>query len=597
MDGAYLSPRGARGGGRCRSCGMGDGGQLRPHAASRGEHRCRRHRSRGVPARRAAGDPGGGARVPRILHPDRGCRRDRRPGGVPRPGVQRPVDRSVDAGGRAGCAAAGGACAPAAADGVGRQGAPPRCRPRRRGRGHDRRHPRRAVRGASGRFRQRRRGLPGLPRVGDRREAAARRSDLEHRSADEEASRVTIPTLAEFEDAAATLRGVVSHTPLEESQHLSDLLGVPVHLKLENLQRTGSFKIRGAAYRLSRLTEQERSRGVVAASAGNHAQGVALAAQKLGIPATIFMPLGVPVPKLLATRGYGAEVVLEGATVETPLRLAAEFAERTGAVLIHPFDHRDIIVGQGTLGLELVHDLPELDTVLVGIGGGGLAAGVAAAVRARTEAEGRRVRIVGVQAANSAAYPDSLAAGIPLDVTTRPTIADGIAVARPGDAPFAIIRELVDEVVTVDEDDIARALLVLLERAKVVVEPAGAVGVAAILAGKVQGTGPTVSILSGGNIDPLLLQRVVAHGLAASDRYMTLKIPLPDRPGQLARVSELLASAGANVIEVLHTRHGQGLQISDVELKLSVETRGAEHSAAVITTLTDAGFHPRIVQD
>ncbi|GAA2006353.1 threonine ammonia-lyase [Microbacterium ulmi] len=408
---------------------------------------------------------------------------------------------------------------------------------------------------------------------------------------------MTIPTLAEFEDAAATLRGVISHTPLDASLSLSELLGVPVHLKLENLQRTGSFKIRGAAYRLSRLTAEERARGVVAASAGNHAQGVALAAQALGIPATIFMPLGVPVPKLLATRGYGADVVLEGATVETPLRLAAEFAERTGAVLIHPFDHRDIIVGQGTLGLELWEDLPDLDTVLVGIGGGGLAAGVAAAVKARAAAVGRTVRVIGVQAENSAAYPVSLAAGHPLEVETRPTIADGIAVARPGNLPFEIIRELLDDVVTVSEDDIARALLALLERAKQVVEPAGAVGVAAILAGKVRATGTTVSILSGGNIDPMLLQRVVAHGLAASGRYMTLRIPLPDRPGQLARVSELLAQAGANVMEVLHTRHGQGLQISEVILQLSVETRGEEHRAHVIDTLTSAGYAPTLVAD
>ena len=250
---------------------------------------------------------------------------------------------------------------------------------------------------------------------------------------------MSIPTLAEFEDAAAYLDGVITRTPIDQSQHLSEVLGVPVYLKLENLQRTGSFKIRGATYRLSRLTDEERARGVVAASAGNHAQGVALAAQALGIPATIFMPLGVPVPKLLATRGYGADVVLEGATVETPLRLAAEFAERTGAVLIHPFDHRDIIVGQGTLGLELFDAVPDLDTVLLGIGGGGLIAGVAAAVKARAAAVGRTVRVVGVQAENSAAYPSSLAAGHPLVVETRPTIADGIAVARPGDIPFEII--------------------------------------------------------------------------------------------------------------------------------------------------------------
>lgn len=408
---------------------------------------------------------------------------------------------------------------------------------------------------------------------------------------------MTLPTLAEFEDAAAVLRDVIVKTPFDVSDHLTEVLGAPVYLKLENLQRTGSFKIRGATYRLSRLSAQERARGVVAASAGNHAQGVASAAQKLGIAATIFMPLGVPVPKLLATRGYGAEVVLEGATVETPLRLAAEFAERTGAVMIHPYDHPDIIIGQGTLGLELWDGVPDLETVVVGIGGGGLLAGVAAAVKARAALEGRRVRIIGVQAENSAAYPSSLAAGVPLTVATTPTIADGIAVARPGDAPFEVISELVDEVVTVSDDDIARALLVLLERAKQVVEPAGAVGVAAILAGKITASGPTAVILSGGNIDPLLLQRVVAHGLAASGRYMTLQIPLPDRPGQLARVSELLAIAGANVIEALHTRHGQGLQISEVILQLSVETRGEDHRAHVIAVLEEAGFRPRVAQD
>jgi threonine dehydratase len=266
-------------------------------------------------------------------------------------------------------------------------------------------------------------------------------------------------------------------------------------------------------------------------------------------------------------------------------------------VLIHPFDHPDIIRGQGTLGLEVFDAVPDVETIVVGIGGGGLAAGVASAVKARAAAVGRTVRVIGVQAENSAAYPASLEAGYPLEVQTRPTIADGIAVARPGDLPFTLINEFVDDVVTVTEDDIARALLVLLERAKQVVEPAGAVGVAAILAGLVPADGPTVTILSGGNIDPLLLQRVVAHGLAASGRYMSLRIPLPDRPGQLAQVSELLARAGANVIEVLHTRHGQGMQISEVMLELSVETRGEEHRALVIDTLVAAGFAPMVVRD
>ncbi|WP_309127889.1 threonine ammonia-lyase [Microbacterium sp.] len=406
-----------------------------------------------------------------------------------------------------------------------------------------------------------------------------------------------VPSLAEFTAAAESLAGVISHTPAEPSRALGDVLGSPVVLKLENLQRTGSFKIRGAAYRLAQLTAEERTRGVVAASAGNHAQGVALAAQALGIPATIFMPLGVPVPKLLATRGYGAEVVLEGETVATSLRLAADFAERTGAVMIHPFDHRDVVIGQGTLGLELFEDVPDVDTVIMGIGGGGLIAGVASAIKQVAAANGRTVRVIGVQAENAAAMPLSLDAGHPVEIQTHPTIADGILVARPGDVPFEIVREYVDEVVTVSEDDIARALLVLLEHAKVVVEPAGAVGVAAILAGKVRGTGKTVSILSGGNIDPMLLQRVVAHGLAASGRYATVRIPLPDRPGQLAKVSELVAHAGANVMEVLHTRHGHGLQISDMILQLSIETRGPEHTELTLDTLRAAGYEPVVVPD
>lgn len=406
-----------------------------------------------------------------------------------------------------------------------------------------------------------------------------------------------VPSLAEFEQAARDLAGVISHTPTLPSRYLSEVLGSPVMLKMENLQRTGSFKIRGATHRLSRLTEAESAHGVVAASAGNHAQGVALAAQALGIPATVFMPLGVPVPKLLATRGYGAEVVLEGETVATSLRLAAEFAESTGAVLIHPFDHRDVIVGQGTLGLELIEDAPDVDTILVGIGGGGLIAGLAAAAKAAAARAGREVRVIGVQAENAAAMPPSLAAGEPVEIQTQPTIADGILVGRPGDVPFAIIRDLVDDVVTVSDDDIARAIVVLLDQAKVVVEPAGAVGVAAILAGKVPGAGKTIAVLSGGNIDPLLMQRVIAHGLAASGRYLTIRIPLPDRPGQLARVAELVSEAGANVIEVMHTRHGHGLQISEVILQLSIETRGAEHAELTLDTLRKAGFDPEVVPD
>jgi threonine dehydratase len=405
------------------------------------------------------------------------------------------------------------------------------------------------------------------------------------------------PTLEQFETARTVVARVAQETPMESSRYLAELLGADVYLKCENLQRTGSYKIRGAYNRMSQLTEEERARGVVAASAGNHAQGVAFAARELGIASTIFMPVGVPLPKLQATKAYGAEVILRGHTVAEPLLAAAAYAEETGAIFIPPFDHPDVIVGQGTLGLEIWDSVPDVETVIVPIGGGGLIAGVAAAMKQRAAAAGRSIRVIGVQAANAASYPPSLAAGAPTEVPVSATIADGIAVGKPGVLNFEIVRHLVDDVVTVTEDDIAKALLVLLERAKLVVEPAGAVGVAAILAGLVSPSGPTVVILSGGNIDPLLMQRVISHGLSASDRYLTLRIPLPDRPGQLARTAELVAQANANVIEVLHTRHGHGLKIGEVELELSVETRGLEHRELVVETLRSAGYNPQIVED
>jgi threonine dehydratase len=409
-------------------------------------------------------------------------------------------------------------------------------------------------------------------------------------------STVTVagPSLAEFEAARKVVSGVARVTPMESSIFLANVLGSPVFLKCENLQRTGSYKIRGAYNRLSKLTEDERSRGVVAASAGNHAQGVALAARELGIKSTIFMPVGVALPKLQATRNYGAEVILRGHTVEEPLRAAAQFAESTGAVLIPPFDHADIVAGQGTLGLEILDQVPDLDTVVVPIGGGGLISGISSVLKQKFAAEGRRVRIVGVQAENAAAYPLSLTKGEPTSVTILPTIADGIAVGKPGVLNFEIISAMVDEIVTVSDDDIARALLVLLERAKLVVEPAGAVAVAAILTGLVRNSGKTVAVLSGGNIDPLVMERVIARGLAASDRYLKLRLMLPDRPGQLARVAELISEANANVVEVLHSRHGRNSLISEVELELSIETRGPEHVERVLGHLIDAGYDPRV---
>ncbi|KRC49635.1 threonine dehydratase [Leifsonia sp. Root227] len=400
------------------------------------------------------------------------------------------------------------------------------------------------------------------------------------------------PSLDEIEAARAIVSRVAEPTPVETSRFLADVLGAPVLLKCENLQRTGSYKIRGAYNRMAKLTAEERERGVVAASAGNHAQGVAFAARELGIHATIFMPVGVAIPKFQATRDYGADVVLSGSIVDETLRAAADFAAETGAVLIPPFDHPDVVAGQGTLGLEILDDVPDAATVVVPIGGGGLISGVASAVKQRAAAEGREIRVIGVQAANAAAYPPSLDAGEPTEIALVATIADGIAVSKPGALNFQIIRDVVDEIVTVSEDDIARALLVLLERAKLVVEPAGAAAVAAILAGKIPALGPTVAILSGGNIDPLLMQRIISHGLAASDRYLKLTIMLPDRPGQLARISEILAGVNANVVEVLHTRHGRGLQLSQVELDVSVETRGTDHRHHVIEALRAAGYDP-----
>lgn len=400
------------------------------------------------------------------------------------------------------------------------------------------------------------------------------------------------PSLDEIEAARAIVSRVADPTPVETSRFLADVLGAPVLLKCENLQRTGSYKIRGAYNRMAKLSAEERERGVVAASAGNHAQGVAFAARELGIHATIFMPVGVAIPKFQATRDYGADVVLSGSIVDETLRAAADFAAETGAVLIPPFDHPDVVAGQGTLGLEILDDVPDATTIVVPIGGGGLISGVASAVKQRAAAEGREIRVIGVQAANAAAYPPSLDAGEPTEIAIAGTIADGIAVSKPGALNFQIIRDIVDEIVTVSEDDIARALLVLLERAKLVVEPAGAAAVAAILAGKVPALGPTVAILSGGNIDPLLMQRIISHGLAASDRYLKLTIMLPDRPGQLARISEILAGVNANVVEVLHTRHGRGLQLSQVELDVSVETRGTDHRHHVIEALRSAGYDP-----
>ncbi|MFN4847037.1 MAG: threonine ammonia-lyase [Rhodoluna sp.] len=407
---------------------------------------------------------------------------------------------------------------------------------------------------------------------------------------------IVTPTLEDFIQAERNLAGISKLTPLLSSSYLSEVTGGQVFLKAENMQRTGAYKVRGGYNVLSKLSSAERKKGVVAASAGNHAQGVALASGKLGIKATIFMPIGASLPKVQATRGYGAEVVLVGETFAECLKAAQEFAIKKGAMFIPPFDHIDVVIGQGTVGLEIIEQLPEVDNVVVALGGGGLGAGVAAYVKLYNQANKKKIKVYGVQSEHAAAYPPSLRSGKPVEIQTTPTIADGIAVSKPGKVPFELIKKNIDKVVTVSENEIAKAILVLLERSKQVVEPAGAVGVAAILAGKLKLKGKTVVILSGGNMDPLLLQRVVRHGLAAAERYTTISVMLPDRPGQLALTAEVIAKANANVVEVLHTRHGLGLKISEVELNLSVETSGHEHTLEVVKALKAAGLKPRIIE-
>lgn len=393
-------------------------------------------------------------------------------------------------------------------------------------------------------------------------------------------------TLDDVRGAQKMLTGVARMTAMEGSRYLSQLVGAPVHLKCENLQRTGSFKLRGAYVRIAGLLPEERAAGVVAASAGNHAQGVALASSLLGVRSTVFMPTGAPLPKVAATREYGAEVRLHGQVVDETLAAAQEYAAETGAVFIHPFDHPDIIAGQGTVGLEILEQCPEVRTIVVGIGGGGLAAGVAVAVKALRP----DVRIVGVQAAGAAAYPPSLAAGRPVSIDNPATMADGIKVGRPGDVPFRIVEELVDEVRTVSENNLSSALLLCLERAKLVVEPAGASPVAALLGEPETFEGPVVALLSGGNVDPLLMQRILRHGMAASGRYLAVTLRLTDRPGALATLLGVLSVADANVLDVSHVRTDPRLGLTEVEVELHLETKGPEHCAEVGRALREAGY-------
>jgi threonine dehydratase len=392
--------------------------------------------------------------------------------------------------------------------------------------------------------------------------------------------------LDDVRGAQKMLSGVARVTAMEGSRHLTELVGAPVHLKCENLQRTGSFKLRGAYVRISGLSPVERAAGVVAASAGNHAQGVALASSLLGVRSTVFMPVGAPLPKVAATREYGAEVRLHGQVVDETLAAAQEYAEETGAVFIHPFDHPDIIAGQGTVGLEILEQCPEVRTIVLGIGGGGFAAGVAVAVKALRP----DVRIVGVQAEGAACYPPSLAVGYPVSLDSPATMADGIKVGRPGDVPYRLIEELVDEVRTVTEDELSSALLLCLERAKLVVEPAGASPVAALLSDPKAFRGPVVAVLSGGNVDPLLMQRILRHGMSAAGRYLSLRLRLTDRPGALATLLAELTVADANVLDISHVRTDPRLGLTEAEVDLHLETKGPQHCAEVEAALRAAGY-------
>jgi threonine dehydratase len=399
----------------------------------------------------------------------------------------------------------------------------------------------------------------------------------------------TAAALVRPEDISAArdvLRDVIPVTPLLHSQVLSQRLAGPVFLKCENLQRTGSFKARGAYLRISRLTPGERARGVVAASAGNHAQGVAFAASRLGARATVIMPEGAPLPKIEATRGYGAEVILQGRSVEDCLSAALAWADKQGAVFIHPFDHRDVVAGQGTVGEEIAEQCPQARTVIVPVGGGGLAAGVAVAATHAIPG----VSVVGVQAEAVAPYPASLAAGRPVRVEPAATMADGIAVSQPGDIPFAILSALAARLVTVSEETLSRALLLCLERAKQLVEPAGAAAVGALLEYPDAFEPPVVAVLSGGNIDPLLLAKVLRHGLSAAGRYLMFRCRLPDRPGALATLLGEVAGLGANVLDVVHERVAPRLRVDEVEVLLQVETRGPAHCDEVIGQLREAGY-------
>jgi threonine dehydratase len=389
----------------------------------------------------------------------------------------------------------------------------------------------------------------------------------------------TAPTLADVEAARERLAGKgVRVTPLYASETFGRMTGRPVHLKAETLQRTGSFKIRGAVNKIGSLSDAERRAGVVAASAGNHGQAVAWAAREAGIEATIFMPAETPMAKVEPTRNYGARAELTGATFEDAVTAAVAHVEETGATFVHPFEDPDVIAGQGTIGLELVEQLPELATVVIPIGGGGLASGIGLTLRALRP----DVKLVGVQAASCA----PLAGGTQFGYT----IAEGIAVKYPGELTSRLLGNLLETIVTVTDEEISQAIVLLTERAKLVVEGAGAAAMAALLASRVPGDGPTIAILSGGNIDPTLLIQVMRHGLTLAGRYLVVRTRIPDRPGELAKLLALLADEHANIVSIEHHREGMETPVTESEVEATLLTRDQEHCTAIVYAMRQAGY-------
>jgi threonine dehydratase len=388
----------------------------------------------------------------------------------------------------------------------------------------------------------------------------------------------TAPTLTDIEEASRRLAGIARVTPVYGSETFSRLAGREVHLKAENLQRTGSFKIRGAVNKISLLSETERAAGVVAASAGNHGQAVAWAAREAGIGATVFMPEESPMAKVEATVNYGADVELVGEGFDEALAAALELVEERGATFVHAFDDPHVIAGQGTIGLELAEQVGEMEVVVIPVGGGGLASGVALALRERRP----DVRLIGVQPATCAPFTGSSEHGF--------TIAEGIYVKRPGELTSAILGDLLDGFVTVTDEEISHAIVLCLERTKLVVEGAGAAGLAALVTGKIAGTGPATTILSGGNIDPTLLISVMRHGLTLAGRYLVVRTRLVDRPGELIKLLSLVAREHGNVISVEHHREGMDVPVTESEVELTLSMRDNEHCKALLRAMRDAGY-------